>query len=176
MRRVQAGDAGAFGVLYDRHVTAAFGLALAITRSRRLAEEVVQEAFLTLWRARASYDPARGSPGGWLLTITRNRSLDALRRARRAERHSEPLGDHDLVDPAGETLDEHASRREQRRAVRAAFARLPVEQATAIALAYVAGLTQAEIAQRLGLPLGTVKGRIRLGLHRMSSELSAAPA
>jgi RNA polymerase sigma-70 factor, ECF subfamily len=175
MLRVQVGDTGAFRALYDRHSAAAFGLALAMTRNRRLAEDAVQEAFLTVWRARASYDPERGSVGGWILTIARSRALDTLRRARRSERAWEPLDDHDVADDALEAPDEHASRGEERRAVRAAFAHLPADQATALGLAYFAGLTQAEIAQRLELPLGTVKGRIRLGLARLAGELSAAP-
>jgi RNA polymerase sigma-70 factor (ECF subfamily) len=175
MCRIQSGDTRAFRALYDRHAGSAFGLALAITRNRRHAEDAVQEAFLTLWRARADYEPSRGSAGGWLLTITRTRALDALRRARRAERPCEPLDGHDVADPRAETL-EHVSRTEQRRQVRTALAQLPREQATALGLAYYAGLTQQEIAQRLGLPLGTVKGRIRLGLRRLSTELTAAPA
>jgi RNA polymerase sigma-70 factor (ECF subfamily) len=172
--RVQADDGDAFRTLYERHAPSAFGVALAITRNQRLAEEAVQDAFLTVWRARASYQEARGSVAAWVLTITRSRSLDALRRTSR--RPWEPLDGHDMADPRDESLDVQAARGEDHRAIRAAFTALPSEQATAVALAYYGDLTHAEIASHLGLPLGTVKGRIRLGLRRLSSELTPLAA
>jgi RNA polymerase sigma-70 factor (ECF subfamily) len=175
MRRVQADDPEAFRLLYERHAPAALGAALGITRNGRVAEEAVQEAFLALWRARGTYEPARGSVAGWLLTIVRSRSLDALRRGVRRDRPWEPLGDHDLADPRAEALDERAVRREDRHALRTAIAHLPREQATVLGLAYYAGLTQAEIACHLDVPLGTVKGRVRLAMHRLSSELAPVP-
>jgi RNA polymerase sigma-70 factor (ECF subfamily) len=176
MRRVQHDDTDAFRVLYERNARSAYGAALAITRSPRLAEDTVQEAFLTLWRRRASYAPERGSVGGWLLTIVRSRALDALRRTVRRDRPWEPLDDHDVADAALEDAGEQAVRREERRVVRAALTQLPVEQVTVLGLAYYAGLSQSEIAQHLDVPLGTVKGRIRLGLRRLSAELTPVPA
>jgi RNA polymerase sigma-70 factor (ECF subfamily) len=176
MRRVQADDAHAFRLLYDRHAPAALGAALGITRSPRVAEEAVQEAFLTLWRAREGYEPARGSVGGWLLSIVRSRSLDALRRSMRRDRPWEPLCEHDRADTQVEGLDELAMRREDRRLVLTAIAQLPREQATVLSLAYYAELTHAEIAAHLDVPLGTVKGRVRLAMRRLSAQLTAAPA
>ena len=173
MLRVQDGDEAAFRLLYERRVSAAFGVALAVTRSRRLAEDAVQDAFLTVWRLRASYEAARGSVAGWLLTITRSRALDALRRTSR-HRAWEPLDDHDVADPDVDAVELNAERGEAHLAIRAAFTALSSEQATALALAYYGDLTHAEIAQYLGLPLGTVKGRIRLGLRRLSVELAPA--
>jgi RNA polymerase sigma-70 factor (ECF subfamily) len=174
MRRVQADDGAAFRVLYDRHATEAYGLALGITRTPRLAEEAVQDAFLTVWRSRAAYETARGSLTSWLLAITRSRALDALRRVSRHDRPWEPLDEHEIVDPRIGSLADEAARGEDHRAVRAAIGALPSEQATALALAYFGDLTHAEIAARLDLPLGTVKGRIRLGLRRLSTELAPA--
>ena len=176
MLRVQADDDEAFRVLYERYASTALGAALAITHNGRLAEDAVQDSFLTMWRSRAAYEAGRGSVAGWLLTITRSRSLDALRRVNRHDRPWEPLDDHDVVDPRAETPDVHAARGEDLRAVRAAFSALPSDQATALALAYYGDLTHAQIAAHLGLPLGTVKGRIRLGLRRLSTELASAPA
>lgn len=171
MLRVQSGDDRAFRALYDRHSTTAYGLAVGITRTPRLAEEAVQDALLTVWRRRSSYSAERGSVASWVLMITRSRALDALRRVSRHDHPWEPLDDHEIADPLTESLDAQAARGEIHRAVRAAVRALPAEQATALALAYFGELSHAEIAARLGLPLGTVKGRIRLGLRRLSVEL-----
>jgi RNA polymerase sigma-70 factor (ECF subfamily) len=171
MERVQADDANAFRLLYDRHVQSAFGVAYAVTRSSRQAEDAVQEAFLSLWRARTAYHPTRGSVAGWLLTIVRNRALDV---ARRRAKHDGPwaeLAELDMPDPHAEELGDQAARHEQRRAVRAALTALPTDQATVLGLAYYSGLTQAEIATRLDVPLGTVKSRTRLGMNRLAAEL-----
>ena len=176
IHRVQSGDDEAFRRLYERHAPSALGVAQAITRNPRLAEDSVQEAFLTVWRARAAYDAARGSVAGWLLTITRSRALDALRRVNRHDAPWEPLDDHDIADPHAEPLELQALRGEDNRAIRAAVTALPSEQATALALAYYGDLTHAEIAAHLDLPLGTVKGRIRLGLRRLSAELAPVAA
>jgi RNA polymerase sigma-70 factor (ECF subfamily) len=176
MRRVKHDDTDAFRVIYERNAASAYGAALAITRSSRLAEEAVQEAFLTLWRARASYSPKRGSVTGWLLTIVRSRALDAMRRAVRRERPWEPLDEHDVADAALVGADEQALRHEERRVVRAAITQLPVEQAIVVGLAYYAGLSQREIAAHLNVPLGTVKGRTRLAFRRLSTQLTPVPA
>ena len=174
MRRVQADDAEAFGVLYDRQAARALGVANSVTRNHSQAEDVVQEAFLAAWRFRAAYSPVRGSVGAWLMTIVRNRALDALRRAAAKEQPAQNVWELETVAAADESLEDRAARQEERRAVRVALGQLPAEQATALGLAYFGGLTQAEIAQRLDVPLGTVKSRIRLGLRRLSAELGAA--
>jgi RNA polymerase sigma-70 factor (ECF subfamily) len=171
MRRVQADDPEAFRHLYQRHVQSALAVAYGASLGSRQAEEAVQDAFLSLWRARAAYRPARGSVAGWLLTIVRNRALDLARRRATHDRPWAQLSDFDLPDPQLEELDDQAARREQGRAVRAAFTSLPTDQATVLGLAYFDGLTQAEIAMALDVPLGTVKSRIRLGLQRLAGEL-----
>jgi RNA polymerase sigma-70 factor (ECF subfamily) len=171
MRRIRADDADAFRLLYQRHAASVYAVARTMTAGTRLAEDAAQDAFLTAWRWRARWDPARGSAVGWLLSIARSRALDARRRVSR--RPWEPLDGHDVADWA-ETPDSQAERGEALRAVRAALTVLPPEQATALALAYYGELSHAEIAARLDVPLGTVKGRIRLGLRRLSSELVTA--
>jgi RNA polymerase sigma-70 factor (ECF subfamily) len=148
------------------------GVAFTVTRNQRHAEDAVQEAFLAAWRARAGYAAERGNLSGWLLTIVRNRAVDAVRRAATSERPWDQLSDHELADARTEALDAVVVRNEAGRAVHAAFTLLPAEQATALRLAYFAGLSQTEIAQRLGVPLGTIKSRMRLGLRRLSTELA----
>jgi RNA polymerase sigma-70 factor, ECF subfamily len=167
MRRVAAGDAQAFAAVYGRHAPAAFGLARRML-GPAAAEEVVQECFLALWRAPA-YRAERGSLRAFVLAVVRNRAIDVLRAdGRRAGAPPEAQ--------AGEAprIEEAVERREEARALRSALAGLPVPQREALALSYYGGLTQTEIAQRLGVPVGTVKGRIRLGLRRLRAELAAA--
>jgi RNA polymerase sigma-70 factor (ECF subfamily) len=176
MRRVQAGDSDAFRALYDRHAGRALAVATGVMRNRTQAEDVVQEAFLAAWRFRAAYTPSRGSVASWLMTIVRNRALDALRRAAIREQPAHNLGELDTLAAGDEPLEEHAARHDERREVRVALRRLPLEQASALGLAYFGGLTQAEIAQQLDVPLGTVKSRVRLGLRRLSTELGLAMA
>jgi RNA polymerase sigma-70 factor (ECF subfamily) len=176
MRRVQAGDPRAFRALYDRHVARALGAATAITRNGRNAEDAVQDAFLDLWRSRAVYEPGRGSVAGWLLTIVRNRALDVVRRVAARERPWDQLDDHELPDRGLEPVEAAAARREDVLTVRAALRALPHEQATALGLAYFAGLSQTEIATRLDVPLGTIKSRMRLGMGRLARELEAPVA
>lgn len=171
MRRVQADDATAFGLLYDRTKHRAHALAMAMTRNQRQAEDVVQEAYLDLWRSRAAYRPARAAVATWLLAIVRNRALDALRRSVGRERPWVDIAGYEAEDHGLEALDDQAIRREAGRTVRACLARLPAEQTVALGLAYFGGLTQSEIARRLDVPLGTVKSRIRLGHERLAGEL-----
>jgi RNA polymerase sigma-70 factor (ECF subfamily) len=176
MCRVQADDPEAFRLLYDRYARTAMGVALSITRNQRHAEDAVQEAFLAAWRARAGYAAGRGNVAGWLLTIVRNRAVDALRRAGTSERPWEQLSDHELADVRTEAPEALVVRNEDGRAVHAAFTILPAEQATALRLAYFSGLSQTEIAHQLDVPLGTIKSRMRLGLRRMAGELSRTGA
>ncbi len=166
-------DADAFAVIYDRHATAAYSLAHRICGSRALAEDVVQEAFLSLWRRLDRYDAARGEVRSWLLGIVHNGAIDKLRQTSLHERRragSEGLEDR-LQSP--ERTDLEVEQREQASEVQAALRTLPPEQRHVIELAYFDGLTHTEIAARLELPVGTIKGRMRLGLAKLAGILAA---
>ena len=175
MPLVQRKDAAAFELVYDRHGGAAYSLAYRIVGDRASAEDVTQEAFLSLWRTGARYDRARGSVRTWLLGVVRNRAIDALRReATRAptvELDLERLPDR---GPTAELTDSEALRQEAAREVRGALRMLPADQLKVIELAYFAGLSHSEIAEALGMPLGTVKGRMRLGMEKIRSTLAEA--
>ena len=172
MYRVHAGEMAAFEVVFDRHVAAAYSLAHRVCGRSAMAEDAVQEAFLSLWRARDRYDPARGSVRAWVLSAVRNRALDALRRERaKAGRDVSDDASADLV-PAPERTELEAERRDQGRRISDALDSLPSEQRQVIELAYFGGLTHTEIARNLSLPAGTVKGRMRLGLTRMRALLA----
>lgn len=172
MQLVRRGDAAAFESVYDRHATAAFSLAYRMTGRRQTAEEVVQEAFLSLWRSGARYDRSRGSVRTWVLGIVHNRAIDALRRATVHDRRR--ASDEGLEErfEAPERTDAEAARREEAREVRAALDELPAEQSRVIELAYFGGFSHSEIAAMLEQPIGTVKGRMRLGLQKMRALLS----
>lgn len=174
MRLVAEDDPLAFAVLYERHLGAAFRLALQICSRHAVAEEVVQEAFLGLWRNRSQYDRRRGSVRAWLLWIVRNRAIDVLRQS--IPHETFPAGDESMGDlaHAQETAEQQASRREDTRRVLAALEHLPHEQSAVIALAYYGGYTHNEIATMLDTPIGTVKGRMRLGLQKMAESFGAA--
>lgn len=168
MLRVSGGDPSAFEQIYDRYQARAFGLALRVTRHRATAEEVIQDAFLTLWRGAERYDSSRGSVSSWLLTIVHNRSIDALRRSARHDRHAAPDSGvlAEQVEGPGRT-DEDVIRDDEARIARGLLRALPVAQRETIELAYFGGLTQVEIASRSGVPLGTVKSRMRLALSKL---------
>lgn len=167
IERVAAKDEAAFEALYDRHRSQAFGLALRVTGARPAAEEVAQDAFLSVWRSADRYHPERGSVSSWLLSIVRNRGIDALRRNQHAARNVE-LGAV-LAAPlrSRECTDELALAREEAREARSLLDHLPSGQRQVVELAYFAGMTQTEIAARIGVPLGTVKGRSRLALEKL---------
>lgn len=173
MRRVALGDHDAFIVVYESHARAALSTALRTTRSREAAEEVVQEAFVKLWRDPESYNPARGSLRTFVQTIARNRALDAVRsQAVRLRRSATDEGLEEKHE-ALERTDVEATRREDAASVRAAVGRLPQGQSLVIQLAFFAGLTHREIAAELGMPMGTVKARIRLGIDKLRGEIAA---
>jgi len=171
MQLIYRSSADAFEVLYDRHADAAFSLALRICRQRAMAEDVVQEAFLSLWRSRARYDRNRGSVRTWVLGVVHNRAIDAIRRRTVRDRgivHDDSA--HERV-ASTEFTDVEVARREEAREVRDALDRLPDEQSKVIELAYFGGLTHVQIASMLDTPVGTVKGRMRLGLSKMRMTL-----
>lgn len=172
---VQRKDMRALEVLYDRHAGAAYSLALRIVGEQHAAEDATQDAFLSVWRSKSSFDAGRGSVRSWLLGIVRNRAIDLLRRTTVARARLD-LDDEAAMDaqPAAEETDEEAIRRERSSRVRQALRGLPDEQSQVIWLAYFGGFTHSEIAEMLGAPLGTVKGRMRLGLAKIQSQLAEA--
>ena len=169
-------DADAFEVVYDRHGSAAYSLAYRTTGQQSLAEEVVQDAFMTVWRMGLRYRPERGSLRSWLLSIVHNRAIDALRRVAVHDRRRAFAELEDVGQEAAERTDVEAMHRMEGQAVREALAALPPEQLRVIELAYFGGFTHTEIASMLDLPLGTVKGRMRLGLEKLRLLLEGVAA
>jgi RNA polymerase sigma-70 factor (ECF subfamily) len=161
IRRLAAGDHHALGEFYDRYAGLVNALALRVLRDNSDAEDVVQEVFVQVWRQASRFDPARGSVEAWLCTMARTRSLDRLRR--RTSRREEP---EDIAPP-----ETQQPRTEEGLAVRKALQGLSADQRRALELAYYEGLTQSEIAERLGEPLGTVKTRIRTAMLRLREVL-----
>jgi RNA polymerase sigma-70 factor, ECF subfamily len=171
MALVQDGEPRAFEVIFDRHSSAAFSLAYRMCGRRAMAEDVVQEAFVSLWRSGARYDRRRGSVRNWVLGVVHNRAIDAFRRG--LVRESRNVSDEGIADrlPAADQTDVEVARREQAHDVRSALGELPPEQRQVIELAYFGGFTHLQIAAMLELPPGTVKGRMRLGLTKMRMAL-----
>jgi len=172
MARVYAGDQRAFAVVFDRHCGVAFSLAYRMCGRRALAEEVVQEAFLSLWRSGARYDRARGSVRSWMLSVVHHRAIDVIR-------HESARAGRDVHDdertaalPARERTEVEAERRSDARLVHGALEELPAEQRQVIELAYFGGFSHSEIADLLGIPAGTVKGRMRLGMGKLRLSLA----
>lgn len=163
LNRVAAGDQWAVGELYDRHSRLLFGLVVRVLNDRAEAEEVLQEVFVQAWRRSHTYSAALGSPTGWLLGIARNRAIDRLRG--RAARLRAIQGS--MAPPPVDTPEALASLTERQRNVRHALDALPTEQRELIERAYFEGSTQSEMAAQLNLPLGTVKTRVRTGLHAL---------
>jgi RNA polymerase sigma-70 factor (ECF subfamily) len=166
-------DPEAFEVLYDRHGGAAYSLAYRVVGDRAAAEEVTQEAFISVWRSGARFDAARGSVRSWLLSVVRNRAIDFLR-SRASKAPKLDFDDEASLEqrPARERTEEEALRRETSAELRGALGKLPGEQSKVIELAYFGGFSHSEIARILGLPMGTVKGRMRLGLEKIRGELA----
>ena len=166
-------DAEAFEVFYDRHGGAAFSLAYRILGDRTGAEDCIQEAFMSIWRSGGKFDATRGSVRGWTLSVVRNRAIDALRS--KAGKAPKLTFDDDAIleaRPAEELTDDEAMRHETASEVRGALSQLPGDQSKVIELAYFGGFSQSEISRMLNLPLGTVKGRMRLGLEKIRGELA----
>lgn len=167
MMRVANGDVRAFEAIYDRHRGQAFGLAVRITGRWTAAEEVTQDAFLSLWRGACAYEPSRASLRTWLLTLVRNRGIDSLRSEARHGRTVQLDNPAAKCLEAPERTEEQVAHREESRHARRRLGQLPAEQREVIELAYFSGLTQAEIAAKVGIPLGTVKGRSRLAIEKL---------
>ncbi len=167
VERVSRGDVEALSLLYDRHARAVYAFAAhAIGRSD--AEEVVQDCFVRLWRRAGQFDARRGSFTAWFMAIAQNRVVDELRRRGKGRIAAEQIESvlMEAVDPAADPEEEAWQRTQSDRLVQA-LRELPAEQRRVLVLAYFGGLSQSEIAVGLGLPLGTVKKRIRLGLQKL---------
>jgi RNA polymerase sigma-70 factor (ECF subfamily) len=162
---VARGDESALAELYDRIGRIAYGLAYRVVRDERLAEDAVQEGFLTAWRTAAGFSAERAKASTWLLTLVHRRAVDLVRREER--RRAEPLPDERESAAASPPAEEAAWLRFDRERVQEALRSLPDAQREAIELAYYGGFTQAELAERLGQPLGTIKSRMFSGLARL---------
>jgi len=172
-RRLSAGDREAFELLYRRYAPSALGLATRVTRQQALAEEVVQEAFLALWRAPEAYDPARGSFRSFFLSLVHHRAVDTVRREERLRNRTQRAQNLEPVrgEDVAEDVVEDAYLRVRREEVRNALGTLPPEQRQVIELAYFGGSTQAQIAEALGIPIGTVKTRTLAAMRKLRRAL-----
>jgi RNA polymerase sigma-70 factor (ECF subfamily) len=170
LRRITAGDGEALLALHRRYVNLVYSMAWRVLQDAGLAEEVTQDVFLKLWQKGQSYDPARGSFSGWLLSVTRFAAIDRLRREGRRPTADELPGGESRDGAALEALlpTDHAAW-ERGQHLRLLLGQLPADQRQVIELAYFGGLTHSELAEALGVPLGTVKGRLRLGLEKLRS-------
>jgi RNA polymerase sigma-70 factor, ECF subfamily len=171
MARVSEGDAEAFEVIFDRHADAAFSLAYRMCGRRSMAEDVVQDAFLSLWRSGARYDRTRGGVRSWVLRVVHNRAIDAFRRE--TIRSSRDVHDEGIAERIASTerTEVEAERRDEAQQVRSALGGLPADQRQVIELAFFGGFSHSQIAEMLKLPTGTVKGRMRLGMTKMRISL-----
>jgi RNA polymerase sigma-70 factor (ECF subfamily) len=174
MELVQDGEVRAFEVIFDRHSSAAFSLAYRMCGRPAMAEDIVQESFVSLWRSSAAYDAARGSVRTWVLSVVRNRAIDAFRRE--AAKATSDLDEQRVAERllAPELTDREVERRDDARQVREALKGLPADQRQVIELAFFGGFSHSQIAEMLKLPAGTVKGRMRLGLSKMRFALGDA--
>ncbi|MGI8956087.1 MAG: sigma-70 family RNA polymerase sigma factor [Chthoniobacterales bacterium] len=167
--RIAQGDRASFEQFYDRFARVLFSVAYRLLRNEEAAEDVLQEVFVQIWKKAPLYDPARGKPMTWAVTLTRHRAIDIIRST---ERRGQLHEDVKLETEVGEKFDDHNSfdavtSSERHDFVREAMGKLSRDQREAIELAFFGSLTQAEIAERLRLPLGTVKARIRRGMMKL---------
>jgi RNA polymerase sigma-70 factor (ECF subfamily) len=167
LKALAAGDEDALAAIYDRYAAVCYGLARRIVVDEALAQDVVQEAFLAVWRDTGRFDPAKGTIGTWLLTLVHRRAVDAVRRENRHRSRSTTLDALDGVATGGPSVEEQADRTLRAGRVRDALGELPLAQRQALLLAYFGGYTQTEIARMTGSPLGTVKTRMFAGLRRL---------
>jgi RNA polymerase sigma-70 factor (ECF subfamily) len=173
VRRIEGGDEEAFRGLFRRYAPSAMAVARRVARQPFLAEEIVQEAFLAVWRNPGGYDQERGSVKSWLMGMVHHRAVDAVRREESQRRRAEEARADDVVvleDPAEAVVDQLGLPME-RAAVRTALEELPAEQRQVIELMYFGGRSQSQVAERLGLPLGTVKSRTLLGMRKLRASL-----
>jgi RNA polymerase sigma-70 factor (ECF subfamily) len=173
MEMVRDGHARAFEVVFDRHGGPAFSLAYRMCGRRARAEDIVQDAFLSIWRSGARYDHTRGSVRSWILSTVHNRAVDAMRRE--VGKEARDVRDDALAErlPSAERTEAEVERRDDAHRVRTALSELPSDQRRVIELSYFGGFSHTQIAEILELPAGTVKGRMRLGLSKLRLSLGA---
>lgn len=175
MARVRDGDHQALAELYDRFGDRAYRLSLAICHDRGRAEDAVQESFVSIWRGRASYQGDRGTVASWLLSVVRHRAIDIGRLDGRLAARCSARGE--FADrSSAEDVESDVLQTDEARRLRALLQQLPDAQREVITLAYYGQLTHTEIAERLGLPPGTIKGRMRLGLEKLHRSITDQPA
>jgi RNA polymerase sigma-70 factor, ECF subfamily len=177
-RQMSGGDERAFAAFYDRFAPGLFSMIYAILRDQKESEDVLQEAFVQMWKRAASYDASRSSLFTWAVMISRHKAIDHLRSRQRQSRLNEAVASESNAIPAAapaERADNALARSDERDRVRAALAQLGEAQREAIDLAFFAGLTQTQISERLGAPLGTIKARIRRGLLALREVLREIP-
>jgi RNA polymerase sigma-70 factor (ECF subfamily) len=172
IKRVAEGDQSALAILYDATSGHVFGLLVRMLADRAASEEILLDVYKQAWRQAASYDQERGSPMGWLLTIARTRALDRIRSIRREQQLKQSVASEPLSQVSSITPEQNAVISERQKLVRAALVALPDAQREVIELAYYSGLTHTEIAEKLGLPLGTVKTRTRLAMIKLRELLN----
>ena len=174
MRLVANLDAAAFEVLYDRHAAAVYGLCHRMAPSAAMADDMCQEAFLSVWRSSGRYNPKLGAVRSWMLSITHNRAIDQIRRSRRHD--DRQIQDDALAEqmPSRDSTDAEALGQIDADDTGRALRTLPDEQRAVIELSFYSGYSHAEIADKLDIPFGTVKGRMRLGLEKLQGQLSKA--
>jgi RNA polymerase sigma-70 factor, ECF subfamily len=172
LERVATGDPRAFDQLYTRWSPMLFGLVCKILNDPKEAEDALQEGFLHIWHKAASYDSQRSSPSTWAYMIFRNKAIDRIRTRERRSRGMEQIAREEPFQAAPSTdPEEGVEHNERRKVIKAALDTIPPDQREAVNLAFFSGLTQTEIAERLGAPLGTVKARIRRGLLKLADTL-----
>jgi RNA polymerase sigma-70 factor (ECF subfamily) len=176
MMLLRDGNPDAFEAIYDRHGRAAFSVAYRMVGDRNVAEDITQEAFLSMWRSRVRFDRERGSVRAWVLGIVHHRAIDALRRNTAHDRRRASAEGLEERQEAPERTDVEVARREEAREVREAMETLPDQQLEVVRLAYFGGFTHTQIAQMLNMPIGTVKGRMRLGLEKLRRALAPEEA
>jgi RNA polymerase sigma-70 factor, ECF subfamily len=174
VERISDGDRAAFSELYRRYASSAFGLASRILGEQSLAEEVLQEVFLSVWRRAGAYDPARGSVRSWVFAQIHHRSVDVVRREEAERRRSGTAVQREAVEDDLDEVIEEGWLRSRRDQVRRALGALPPEQRQMIELAYFKGFTQSQVASETGVPLGTVKSRTLTAMRRMRDALGGA--
>lgn len=169
LARIGAGDQHALEILHERFSPGMYAVAMRVTRSERLSEEAVQDAFMAVWQGPGRFDPSRGSLGPWMLTLARYKAIDAVRREAAAKRQTAEA-DLELHEAPDDVHDE-VWRKLRRKRLNDAISGLPEDQRRALSLAFIEGLTHVEVAEREGIPLGTAKTRIRTALLRLRAWL-----